>query len=91
MSTASWYRGLAGEEYSYDLDPESIRKIAQLVHHLADECDFELIDGYALSEVHPEWFALDSVHPNAEGATVIAKLVAAAIVQEGCAPGEVLL
>lgn len=68
-----------GATYSYDLNPEWISEITQLVRDLAEEYGFTLIDVYGLTEAHPEWFELDGVHPNAQGAAAIAELVASVI------------
>ena len=39
------------------------------------------IDIHALSEIHPEWFEADGIHPNKDGAKVIADEFGKKIIQ----------
>lgn len=72
--------GLAG----YDIQPEIVDEIAKRLAEGLPECDCGLnvdgiIDIHSLTEAHPEWFELDGIHPNADGARAIAEAVAEAI------------
>ncbi len=56
----------------YDIDPGPIEgSIRKTVHSLGEKYGLEVIDLYALTEGHPEYFD-DGVHPNTEGNRVIA-------------------
>lgn len=47
-------------------------EVAPIIREAAAETGVGLIDLYALTEAHPEWFA-DELHPNAEGNQAIAE------------------
>ena len=56
----------------YDIDPGPIEgSIRQSVHSLGERYGLQVIDLFALTEDHPEYFD-DGVHPNTEGNRVIA-------------------
>ena len=60
---------------SFDIQPELVDEIAAIVRDLAEERGEALLDIHALTAAHPEWFAGDGVHPNADGAAAIAAAV----------------
>ena len=55
------------------IQPLIVDEIAQIIHQVAEERGYTLLDIHALTAKHPEWFAKDGVHPSNEGATAIAK------------------
>ena len=64
---------------SFDIQPSVVDTICTVVrtYAITPISNIEsLIDVYALTESHPEWFAADGVHPSKEGAQAIAQLVA---------------
>ncbi len=65
----------------YNIQPEVVEKIVQAISQEATSFEYEVkvLDIYALTEAHPEWFQRDGIHPNKDGAKAIAKLVAEAI------------
>jgi len=66
-------------ENDLDLVPESFsEKILPLIEQVGNENNIEVIDVYSEMKNHPEYF-IDGVHPNNEGATVIATQVYNAI------------
>lgn len=64
---------------SFDICPEQVEQIAQIVRQIAEERGLPLIDIYTLTAEHAEWFEKDGVHPNADGAAAIAQAVKDAI------------
>lgn len=70
---------------SFDIQPAIIDEIAETVSiNAAQSSDLFMreIDIHALSEIHPEWFEADGIHPNNDGAKAIAELVANTIQSE---------
>jgi acyl-CoA thioesterase-1 len=66
----------------YELKNENlVEGIIPRIEQIADEEGLLIIDVYAALENHPEYFWDDGVHPNSEGATVIANEVYEAIIR----------
>ena len=64
------------EEEVYDIKNDTIRdEVAPIVRETAEELGLPLIDMYAETENHPEWFP-DGVHPDAAGNMEFARIVA---------------
>lgn len=91
--TPKVYIGLCAEAYytddldsstgmtNYDIQPKIIDEIVEAIDLYAISSGFaiEVIDIHSLTEAHPEWFEVDGVHPNKDGAKAIAETVAEAI------------
>lgn len=60
---------------SHNIQPLVVEEVAQIVRDVAQERGCVLLDIYALTSGHPEWFDKDGVHPNGEGAAAIAQEV----------------
>lgn len=60
---------------NHHIQPMVVAEIAQVVREVSAERDCPLVDIYALTSSHPEWFAKDGVHPSGEGAQAIAQAV----------------
>lgn len=60
---------------SFDIRPQQVEEIAQVVREVAAERNLPLIDIYTLTAEHAEWFKKDGVHPNADGAAALAQTV----------------
>lgn len=60
---------------NYDIQPQYVQAVSGLVQTVADERGFSLIDINALTTDHRELFVKDNVHPNNEGAKLIAEKV----------------
>ncbi|MBQ9145980.1 MAG: hypothetical protein IJX70_05970 [Clostridia bacterium] len=70
-----------GGKVGYGINGDLIKgEINQAVRALASEKGLQLIDLYSVFEGHPELFD-DGLHPNAEGATLLAQTVGEAIQQ----------
>jgi lysophospholipase L1-like esterase len=66
-------------ENEFYLDGPSLSEgVIPRIEQIADEQGFSVIDVYSAMEGHPEYF-FDGVHPNDEGATVIATQVYSAL------------
>lgn len=64
---------------SFGIQSDAVRQIADAVKGYGEEEGFAVIDLYALTENHPEWFREDGIHPNVEGARQIAAAVCDAV------------
>lgn len=60
---------------SHDIQPLVAEETAQVIRDVAEDRECLLVDVYALTSGHPEWFP-DGVHPTNEAAAVIAQAVA---------------
>lgn len=58
-----------------DIDNENIDDIATVIKEVSAEKNTELIDINQLSEENEQWFEMDGIHPDAEGAQGIAEAV----------------
>ncbi len=65
----------------FSLENENlVEGIIPRIEQIANEKGLQIIDVYSTLENHPEYFPDDGVHPNSEGATVIANTVYNAII-----------
>ncbi|GAA3024872.1 GDSL-type esterase/lipase family protein [Tetragenococcus solitarius] len=64
---------LEGEVFSGAIDPNVVVNIRDAVEEVADEFDLEFVDVYEKTSRHPEYFP-DGIHPDENGAAVLAKL-----------------
>ena len=64
-----------GTETNFNIQPDKVEVIAELVRGVANSHDYTLVDINNFTENHPEWFE-DGVHPNNEGAKAIAEEIA---------------
>ena len=60
---------------SFDISPETCDLIAEIVREIADEYGYELVDINLATKNNSSLFIDDLVHPNVEGATLIAKTI----------------
>lgn len=60
---------------NYDIDPEIVDLIAEIVRSIAAEEGYELIDVNNLTEGRRDYFLTDNVHPNNTGAAFLAETV----------------
>lgn len=64
-----------GKETNFNIQPDKVEIIAELVRGVANSHNYTLVDINDFTENHPEWFE-DGVHPNNEGAKAIAEEIA---------------
>lgn len=66
---------------SYDIQPAVIDQIVDTLSLQAVTSGFAIktVDIHSLSEAHPEWFEVDGIHPNNDGAKAMAEEFAKAI------------
>lgn len=57
---------------NYDIQGDIVERIGNVIKEIAAERGYKYIDIYELTSQHPEWFASDLVHSNADGAKAIA-------------------
>ena len=60
---------------SFDISPERCDLIANIVREIAIEYGYEYIDINSVTKNNPSLFIDDMVHPNVDGATLIAKTI----------------
>lgn len=71
---------------NHNIQPLVAGQIAQVIREVAAERGYPLVDIYALTAQHPEWFAKDGVHPNNDGAAAIAQAVYSALTEPEMTP-----
>lgn len=66
---------------SYDIQPAKIDELVAAVKDYAENSELieGVIDIHTLTEAHPEWFEVDGIHPNNDGAKAFAEMIAKAI------------
>ena len=66
---------------TYDIQPAKIDEIVSAVKVYAENSEIvtEVIDIHTLTEAHAEWFEVDGIHPNNDGAKAFAEMIAKAI------------
>lgn len=69
----------SGDTVDYELRPAVIETIAEIVREVAAERGYPLVDIYALTENNSQLYSIDGVHPNKDGAAVIAEAVFEAV------------
>lgn len=72
---AYYPEGVTDGNTNYDIQPEYVQTVSELVKTVASERGLELIDINALTTGHREFFGRDNVHPNNDGAKAIAQVV----------------
>lgn len=82
ISSAFFLEGQTEGVTSHDIQPLVAEEMAQVIREVANDRGCTLVDIYALTAAHPEWFANDGVHPNNDGAAAIAQAVCEAITAE---------
>lgn len=85
------YIGVCAEAYftkddtdgtaGFDIQPAVVDEIAELLRQFSAMVDYPcfVIDIHALTEIHPEWFEGDGIHPDKNGAKAIAEAAAEAL------------
>ena len=56
-----------------------VEEVCQVIREVAQERGYLLVDFYEMSLSNPQWFCIDGVHLNVEGATAIAEAVNEAV------------
>ena len=66
---------------TYDIQPAKIDEIVSAVKVYAENSEIvtDVIDIHTLTETHAEWFEVDGIHPNNDGAKAFAEMIAKAI------------
>lgn len=72
---AYFVKGYTGNVTMFDIQPEVVDTIAEVVRDVARERGYPLIDIHALTAENPQWFSADGVHPDKAGAEAMAQAV----------------
>ena len=75
LPSAFFLEGQTEGVTNHDIQPRIVDEIAEITRSVASERGYTLIDIYALTAQHREWFSKDGVHPSNEGAAAIAQEV----------------
>lgn len=68
------------KDYNYDISIVNLPLVVEGVKEVATEYGYQCVDTYELTKNHPEWYKLDGVHPNADGAKAMAELFCEAVI-----------
>ncbi|MBR2417762.1 MAG: hypothetical protein IKB12_03930 [Clostridia bacterium] len=79
VPTAFFPEGVASGLTNYDIQPEYVEAVADIIKEIAKERNLPVIDINALTENRRDLFGKDNVHPNNDGARAIAEEVLSAI------------
>ena len=63
-------------------EPDLLAEITAVIRETAADMGLPLIDIYALTQDHPEWYVYDGIHPNAQGYQAIAEEVFQAVTEQ---------
>ena len=74
--------GEEGSEYTFDIRHNQILEIGEVLHELAEQYGLDTLDMFTSTQEHPEWFLQDGIHPNANGAEQLAKIVYTALMKK---------
>ncbi|MEI4768081.1 GDSL-type esterase/lipase family protein [Psychrobacillus sp. FJAT-51614] len=58
----------------FNIQKDKVDEAAEAVRELGKELGLQVLDFNDITKNHPEWFKIDGIHPNADGAKAIAKL-----------------
>lgn len=81
-ATAFYLDGQTEGPAGYDIQPDVVEQIADIIRQVAQERGYKLIDINDLTENHAEWFEADGIHPNNDGAAAIAQAVCDALTDD---------
>lgn len=59
----------------YSMDQSIIVEMGEAIKLLGETLGLKVVDTYAVTDGHPEYYAWDGIHPNADGADAIANAV----------------
>ena len=81
-ATAFYRNGESTGPAEFDIQPDVVEEISQIVEQIAQERGYTLVDIHGLTGKHPEWFAKDGIHPDAQCAAAIAAELCRVITQQ---------
>ena len=73
----------AGLAATYDIRPDRIEEIAEFVKEYGKKHGYPVIDMHSMTEDNWDIYVWDGIHPNVEGARMMAEKVAMALISEG--------
>ena len=80
VNAGFYVHGATEGDYMYDINGENILIINEAVKELAEEYNLTLVDTYALTKDHPEYYKIDGIHPNKDGQATMAKAFYEAVI-----------
>ena len=79
---AFYPEGVTSGLTNYDIDPVIVDEIAEIVRDIAAAEGYEIIDINSLTEGRRGLFLSDNVHPNKNGATILAEIFYSYLIEE---------
>lgn len=79
VNAGFYVHGANEGDYMYDINGANINIINQAIKELAEEYNLTLVDTFAITKDHPEWYKLDGIHPDKNGQTAMAEAFAEAV------------
>ncbi|MBR3685295.1 MAG: hypothetical protein IKL86_03380 [Clostridia bacterium] len=73
VNAGFYVHGATEGSYMYDINGTNINIINEAVYELAEEYNLELVDTYALTKDHPEYYKIDGIHPDKNGQKAMAE------------------
>ncbi len=64
VNAGFYVHGATEGDYMYDINGTNINLINEAIYELAGEYNLELVDTYALTKDHPEYYKIDGIHPD---------------------------
>ena len=80
VNSGFYVHGASEGDYMYDINGTNINVINEAIVELASEYNLTLVDTYAITKDHPEWYKLDGIHPDKNGQTAMAEAFAEAVI-----------
>ena len=74
-ATPFYVNGKSEGNMEYDIRHPQIHEVCEVVREIGEEWQLKTIDIHEITDGHPDWFAFDGIHTNAEGAYHIAEAV----------------
>ncbi len=73
VNAGFYVHGATEGDYMYDINGANINLVNEAIYELSEEYNLELVDTYALTKDHSEYYKIDGIHPNKDGQTAMAK------------------
>lgn len=78
-ATPFYVDGKAEGPMEFNIQKDMVHEAAEAVREIGKELGLQIIEINDITKNHPEWFRIDGIHPNADGAKAIANMVYDAI------------
>lgn len=83
LMTSSAVFGNGKKRRAYTIADEKVKQEREQIIKLGKERNMQVIDIYELTKKNPQWYRLDGVHPDKEGAKAIGEYVCSSLKEDG--------